>query len=159
MTGYNQDNIPEATIFATVFRNQLTGFEPGKIQQTNPVILAAHSRYANLVGNVLGTSGVQTIYEDSQLPGPRAFRQVDLSPGVVRGRGNNRQRMPYDPLVATTVLRWGNYDYMTRQTRWNASEIPAARRSPSQTLPASFFLSAKPTWWGRMPWPAIGPGT
>src|SRR6266571_2475923 len=27
----------------------------------------------------------------------------------------------------------------------------------NQTLPASFYLSAKPSWWGTMPWPAIGP--
>jgi len=66
--------------------------------------------------------------------------------------------MPYDPLVASTLLRWGNYDYATRQNRWNASEIPAGNAVPaSQTLPASFYLSAKPGWWGTMPWPAIGP--
>jgi len=159
MTGYNQDNIHGSHNFATVFRNQLTGFEPGKIQQTNPVILAAHSRYANLVGNVLGTSGVQTIYEDSQASGTTSLPDKSIYLlGWSGAAGTIVSGMPYDPLVATTVLRWGNYDYMTRQTRWNASEIPAGNAvPPSQTLPASFFLSAKPTWWGRMPWPAIGP--
>ena len=29
--------------------------------------------------------------------------------------------------------------------------------SPSTTLPASFYLSAKPSWWGSVPYPAIGP--
>ena len=60
--------------------------------------------------------------------------------------------------VASTLLRWGNYDYATSQTRWNAAEIPAGNAVPSsQALPASFFLSVKPGWWGTMPWPAIGP--
>jgi hypothetical protein len=27
----------------------------------------------------------------------------------------------------------------------------------TQTLPASFYLSGKPSWWGNVPWPAIGP--
>jgi hypothetical protein len=27
----------------------------------------------------------------------------------------------------------------------------------THTLPASFFLSAKPSWWGSLPWPSIGP--
>jgi hypothetical protein len=66
--------------------------------------------------------------------------------------------MPYDPLVMSTLLRWGNYDQGTKQIRWNASEIPSGNAVPSsQTLPASFFLASRPSWWGSMPWPAIGP--
>src|SRR5581483_1404841 len=33
-----------------------------------------------------------------------------------------------------------------------ANPVPA-----TQTLPASLYLSTKPSWWGTMPWPAIGP--
>jgi hypothetical protein len=29
--------------------------------------------------------------------------------------------------------------------------------SPSTTLPASFYLAAKPSWWGAVAWPPIGP--
>jgi hypothetical protein len=41
----------------------------------------------------------------------------------------------------------------------NASAAPGfpGLSNPSQTLPASFYLKAKPSWWGVMPWPAIGP--
>ncbi len=56
------------------------------------------------------------------------------------------------------MLRWGNYDYATGQTRWSAAEVPADNGVPgTQTLPASLFLSSRPGWWGAMPWPAIGP--
>ena len=66
--------------------------------------------------------------------------------------------MPYDTLVASTMLRWGNYDYATRQVHWTVSEIPPGNAVPAnQVLPASFYLSLKPNWWGTMPWPAIGP--
>jgi hypothetical protein len=69
-----------------------------------------------------------------------------------------------DPLVATTLMRWGNYDVVNNAVRWVASEVPSglslyANPVPStQTLPASFFLSAKPSWWASaIPWPAMGP--
>ncbi len=158
-TGYNQDNIHGSHNFATLFRNQFTGFEPGKNQQTNPQIFANHSRYANVVGNVLGTNGVQTVYEDSQATGNTA--QPDKSIyllGWSGAEGTIIANMPYDSLVASTLLRWGNYDFATKTVRWNAAEIPAGNAVPADhTLPASFFLAVKPAWWGTMPFPAIGP--
>ena len=68
-----------------------------------------------------------------------------------------------DSLVQTTLMRWGNYDTKTNLVQWNTSEVPSglsvyANSVPaSQILPASFYLSAKPSWWGTMPWPPIGP--
>jgi hypothetical protein len=63
-----------------------------------------------------------------------------------------------DPLVAATLLRWGNYDVATGTSRFVAGEIPVGNAVPSdQTMPASLYLSARPSWWGTMPWPAIGP--
>jgi hypothetical protein len=60
-------------------------------------------------------------------------------------------------------MRWGNYDTATNTVRWVSSEVPSAL-SPygnavpaSQTLPASFYLSVKPSWFGSIAWPAIGP--
>src|SRR5438034_1765247 len=66
--------------------------------------------------------------------------------------------IPYDPVVVSSLLRWGNYDYATNQTRWDPAEIPSDSAVPAtQTLPPSLFLSSRPGWWGTMPWPAIGP--
>jgi hypothetical protein len=40
----------------------------------------------------------------------------------------------------------------------NYSNISSTITPPvTQTLPASFYLSGKPTWWGSMPFPATGP--
>jgi hypothetical protein len=33
-----------------------------------------------------------------------------------------------------------------------ANAVPA-----TQVLPSSFYLAGKPSWWGSVPWPAIGP--
>jgi len=71
--------------------------------------------------------------------------------------------------VKTTLLRWGNYDTVNDAARFLASEIPTSGvRSlngnfvpATQTLPASFFLPGKPSWfttpWGEPAWPPIGP--
>jgi hypothetical protein len=160
LSGYIQDNTHGSHNFATVFRNEFTGFEPGKQQQTNALIFATHSRYANIVGNVLGANGLHTVYEDSRGPGGTTNQpnKAIYLLGWSGSEGTVGGSMPYDPLVVSTLLRWGNYDQATKQTRWNASEIPADNAVPSShALPASFFLSSKPTWWGAMPWPAIGP--
>jgi len=49
----------------------------------------------------------------------------------------------------TTAFMHGDYDMGAATSVW-ASGV-------TQTLPASFFLSGKPSWWGSLPWPAIGP--
>src|ERR1041385_6886957 len=69
----------------------------------------------------------------------------------------------YDTLTVNTMMRWGNYDTVSNAVRFVSSEVPSglptyANAVPaSQTLPASFYLSGKPSWWGTMPFPAIGP--
>lgn len=146
---------------ATLFRNRLAGTEPGKTQgNSTAVSIWAFNRYVNIVGNVLGTSGYHTVYETSRAAGASSGNP-DRSIYVLGFSGIGEAfnaGIPYDSRVMSTMLRWGNYDYATRQTRWNAAEIPAGNPVPStQTLPASLFLSSRPGWWGSMPWPAIGP--
>ena len=71
-------------------------------------------------------------------------------------------------LTLTTLLRWGNYDTVNNAVQWLCSEVPTsinplANACPGVTgqpssLPPSFYLSAKPAWWGSSPpWPAVGP--
>jgi hypothetical protein len=55
----------------------------------------------------------------------------------------------WDPKTAATTLRHGNYDYVNRSIAWH--------RTDDRELPASLYLASKPSWWGRGPWPPIGP--
>src|SRR5207247_11001311 len=61
------------------------------------------------------------------------------------------------------LMRWGSYHSGTGISRFFATEVPAslslyANPVPvDQILPASLYRSSKPSWWGTMPWPAIGP--
>jgi len=57
-----------------------------------------------------------------------------------------------------TSLTHGNYTNGNGAVAWEYN-VPAGHNPahPSQTLPPSFYKSAKPAWWGSLPWPAIGP--
>ena len=62
---------PQLFVSAGTFRNYWNGRDPAltlgvhKDLQTVPVLLYTHSRYYNIVGNVLGTSGYHTNYTSS----------------------------------------------------------------------------------------------
>jgi hypothetical protein len=51
--------------------------------------------------------------------------------------------------VLSTILRGGNYDYLTNSVHWE--------NITAQTIPKSLYLSGKPSFFGGTPWPAIGP--
>jgi len=55
-----------------------------------------------------------------------------------------------DPTVLATLLRHGNYDYATASTIW-------ATAIADHSIPASYYLAGKPSWWDNSPWPPIGP--
>jgi hypothetical protein len=146
--------------FATLFRNYLTGTEAGKTQwgNTTPVNIWAFNRFVNVVGNVLGTPDYHRVYEDSTSPvATRGWPERSIYVLGFSGAGEY-QPLGNDPLVMSTMLRWGNFDYATNQTHWNPDEVPSGLGVPPPgTLPASLWLSARPGWWGTVPWPAIGP--
>ena len=164
----------------TMFRNRYAGWtscgngQCGSVTSKDVGAYAvrddAFNRFMNVVGNVLGTEGFHTSY-GGQGAGDHSVY------GLASGNGGVMPPVPDDPLVVSTLLRWGNYDVATDAVRWcgdasspgwattcgGVSEVPAMASPypnpvPSgSALPASFYLSAKPSWWGSLPWPAIGP--
>ncbi len=156
------DDIHGTADFVTLFRNQFTGIEPNKTAHTNPFENMAYNRYQNVIGNVLGTPGYHNTYQDVTPSGTNADTSIYLL-GWSGNQGTTLGSVPNDSLVATSLMRWGNYDTVTGAAQWNASEVPSglsqyANSVPStRNLPASFVMSSKPSWWGTMPWPAIGP--
>jgi len=137
------------------FRNWLYGNYDGDYYQppakfyvnyTIAATVQATNRYVTFIGNVLGTTNYSTIYETSPVatPGLHSANQVIFDLGYF---GNGTANA--DPVTATTCWRDGNYDYATHSTVWDTNGV--------QTLPASLYLTIKPTWWGTNGWPAIGP--
>jgi hypothetical protein len=83
----------------------------------------------------------------------------------------------FDAQTTNYLMRWGNYDTVTGAVRWcgnssnpgwgttcgGNSEVPTSIAAYSNSVPAStdlpdsFYLSAKPAWFGNNPYPPIGP--
>ena len=83
--------------------------------------------FSGSIGNTLPEVGTEV----SVFMGPSGYQESDLD-------------------VEATTLRRGNYN-----TKDNA--IPASEALGSDTLPNSLFRSAKPDYFGSLPWPAIDP--
>ena len=149
--------------FITMFRNRFDGNESNNgtttTSNTNPLKIYPFSRYFNIIGNVLGTSGYHTSYQYATSPeqsgGDKSVMVLGTGPATCCQSG--------DPLVASTMLRWGNYDTVNNATRFLTSEVPSILTQflnlvpLTQALPSSFYLSAKPAWFGSVAWPPIGP--
>jgi hypothetical protein len=155
--GALHDNIHGTTHFNTLFRNHFYGDifnNPAKDNNTEIIHIFSYGRFFNVVGNVLGRTGYYTVYESNLTGNPRAIYGLGQSP---------KNGVPNDPLVKTTLMRWGNYDTVRGTSRFLPTEVPSALRQhanpvpANQNLPPSFYLSAKPWWFGTIPWPAIGP--
>lgn len=130
----------------TVFRSRLYG-QDGSASYNNAAIrIAEKNYYMNAIGNVLGTLGKSNTLE--YLPG-QSYSSKNLYVWVIGYNSNVSGGNP-DPKVATTLLRFGNYDYVTNSTNWyNVAD---------HNLPASLYLSQPPDWWcSEVPWPPIGP--
>ena len=192
---HSADDIHGNHAWNTLYRNYMSGFDPstatgGKSLNTFAFFGMYGSRYYNLVGNVLGTAGTTSHYENA------GQSEVDSSGNVIGcGSGypefavyslnfSDQNQTLYaqpcystpssltvidnDPLVKSSLVRWGNYDVVNGTVQENASETASTApvypgvASPATTFPASFFLNAKPSWWNfpngaAAPWPAIGP--
>jgi hypothetical protein len=154
--GFQSDNIHGPHHFYTLFRNHFFGdifANPVKTANTAIVHLWAKSRFFNLVGNVLGRTGYYDTYQSLL-----SSNSTDIYSLGEPDRGGVS-----DPRVQATLMRWGNYDTVTGTSLFVAAEVPSELSSfpnplpPTQTLPASFYLSAKPSFFGSVPWPPIGP--
>src|SRR5437762_2651448 len=84
---------------------------------TFPSIFQSHSRYANVVGNVLGWPGHHKNYQ-SNYPTSTSCDTSIYNLGWSDSECANDPSVPADPLVIGTLMRWGNYDTVHRATQW-----------------------------------------
>jgi hypothetical protein len=173
------DNIHGTGNLDTFFRNDFFGplpvcyasgstYATSAYEQCNnpgantPLPIWSYHRFYNVIGNVLGTSGVNTAYENVV-----GLACTPTSCALQTGIGDT---VPTDSSVLPTAMIWGNADSATGfgSPRFNCSEVPTALtgvQAPysnpcpsSHALPASFYHTAKPSWWpSGKAWPLIGP--
>ena len=159
--GLMADNVHGTAHFIVAFRNRFIGYEPGKYAQTLPIHIYAANRFFSVIGNVLGTDSYHTVYSAQAGGSSTNCDKAIYSIGWGGNCGNGS--LPNDPIAVNTLMRWGNYDTVNDATRFQASEVPSGISQygnavpASQTLPSSFYLTSKPTFFGSVAWPAIGP--
>ena len=110
-----------------------------------PVRVDAQNYYESFVGNILGMPG-------------QTYNYVHSSTNLL-GRDNSRLTNPMqddlcypvvDSQAQATLIYHGNYDFALGATFWDPTD-------PSRTIPSSFYLSGKPSWFGSLSWPPFGP--
>lgn len=162
----DSDNTHGNAIYHTFFRNYLSGFRaPFTALDGRPVndatntptgvgplrAAAAHSYsyWMSFIGNVLGTPGKMSGWVYDAIGGPNiipnkgiwALGYMDIAP------------QGYDPNVAATAIRDGNYDFVTDGVVWAANDT-------THTLPNSLYLTGKPAFFSAgsgYTWPWVNP--
>ena len=180
--GIDMDAVWGSSSYLTAFRNWLLGTNRVCTPYYNrgPVECATTGHYSfqaaravqvnclstrnNFAGNILGSAQMQSLagYGKKlaqvpfvQYPSPRDYDHAaygwsfGYSDFVGDKTGEDCLRLsPPDQTAATDILH-GNMNNVDRSLLW----APGL----SHPLPASLYLSARPSWWKNLPFPAIGP--
>src|SRR5262249_22929352 len=147
---YTHGNAIDLTFFRNWLSGQRRSFSDSRNVRTGG--LAYGSWWDSFVGNIFGQPGKMTgwLYEDPAMSGNNA----GWTDKVIWKLGYDPERwgMYADPLVLTSVIRDGNYDFLTRSIHWH--NTPAGF-----TIPSSLYLTAKPGFFGSASWPWVEPTT
>jgi hypothetical protein len=165
---FDEDFTHGNTGYATVLRNVLTGVRrsfadtvSGGYGGMRCAGLMAYSINHSFVGNILGKSGTTTsangwVYTDPSMGcdvngsncvsnTSSGFSNTDIWKIGWDNRWNGSE-----PTALSTMIRDGNYDYLTNSQRWH--NTPSA---PS--IPNSWYLTTAPAFFGSNPWPWVNP--
>lgn len=169
--GFNMDTdyTHGSSQYVTYFRNYVTGQRgswTGPDDNSRTAGVSSWAKAFTFVGNVMGRPGLMS-----------GWKYVDPMMGCDAGGGNcvggvsgqwgssgvgNIWQVGYDatnqwsqqaePGAISTVIRDGNYDFLTNSQRWH--NTPGG-----YTIPNSLYLTAAPAFFGANTWPWVDPST
>ncbi|HWL43755.1 MAG TPA: hypothetical protein VNQ73_12475 [Ilumatobacter sp.] len=141
----------------TLFRNHLTGTRRdvaglGLEDRLNRRIAALNQYHYgyNFVGNVLGEPDMALVADQRRFVYELSAEDVEVVPVWQLGYVGEDPGQPYDPKVAETTLRHGNFDFVTGEQHWDDAVA-------TRDLPPSLYLTDKPEFFGDLPWPWVDP--
>jgi hypothetical protein len=153
---YDSDNTHGSSIYQTIFRNHLTG---RRTPVTDPELgttsdvghvraagLAYGSYWHSFVGNVLGENTMPIAEWAVEDPGTNTSGSAFAGGKAIWRLGYEATHwdQQQDPDVAATVLREGNYNYVS----------DSLDTTPG-TLPNSYYLGSTPAFFGACAWPWV----
>ncbi len=187
------DDIHGTAFANTIFRSYFNGHDPAtlcpgggtgcgtgpKNQDTDAFNFSSFNRYYNIALSVAGTAGgyFTTYQQQGNSGSPSSCPATNWTTlyNLNYGTGTLVPWSPActgasfiidnDPLVSTSLMRWGNYDVVNASVQTNSGETGSSAStypglsSPSTSYASypSLYLSAKPAFFGSNPWPPIGP--
>jgi hypothetical protein len=163
---YDSDRTHGNAIYHTVFRNVLAGqrrdFPTAGTQNLRAGAATYESWWHSFVGNILGISGGMSgwVYNDPAMACDANGNNCLGNNGVYATNGtiwrlgysDGNWNMYPDPVVLATVIRDGNYDFLTNSQRWHNTPGGFA-------IPNSMYRTSKPAFFGSNPWPWSDPTT
>jgi hypothetical protein len=160
---FDSDYTHGNSIYITAFRNWFSGKRrdfadtAGGFGNVRTVGAMYGSQWLSFVGNVLGRNGQMVGWHYTV-----AAMSCDASGNNCTGNnsrwgdpdiwklGFDRWEARPDPKVLNTVIRDGNYDFLTNSQKWHNTPSGFA-------MPDSLYLKAKPAFFGTNPWPWVNP--
>lgn len=130
VSSFIADNIWGSHSHDVLFRNRIT-LDRTRPQRAFDIGLYSMSANYSIIGNVLGDAGFETEYSTA----PSSINTLAI--------------YALHPAISASTLIHANWDSVTKGVTWNGTD--------DHVLPSSLYLSSKPSWWGSLPWPAIGP--
>lgn len=132
----------------TLLRNHIKGHAEGTTTANIAVDIQAGNKYVNVIGNILGTDHFNGNYECIDVSAPYWNTWTIYKLGYNSfGDGDPKDN---DPEVPETLLRHGNYDYVSDSLIWDP-------KIPLHDIPLSLYLSSKPAFFGEQTWPPVHP--
>ncbi len=135
------------------YRNFITGRSTYSTAQAGRRVIDndIHNTYATYIGNVIGTNNAYSPWTAYETQGSRttvgtygfSWDFLNDSDGIVE---------TLTPSAYGTVFRHGNYDDIDKEVKW-------ALHYENHSLSNSLYLASKPSWFGDLTWPPIGPSS
>jgi hypothetical protein len=146
----------------TYLRNRVCQADRGAGDaQTWTVDIERRNQYYSFVGNLLGGSPSVSENNYELINGESAPYSDEDRDSIWKigyeslGEGNTL----YDSTVLGTMIRWGNWSYRTNDSVSGSGVVWAHTNNVSdtsdQTIPDSYYLGEKPTWFASLDWPAF----
>ncbi len=136
------DDIHGSSSHHTLLRNRFIGYQSSTItSQQFAIGVEAFNTYVNIVGNVLGDSHMTTY-----LMKPPNY---NFGTKAIYAIGYDFNSTRNSTAAFDTLLIDGNWDSVTGGITW--------KDGVSKSIPNSFYLPSKPTWFGDRPWPPFDP--
>jgi hypothetical protein len=157
----DSDNTHGNSIYLIFFRNWLSGQRRSFSDSGNvrAVGLSYGAWFASFVGNVLGRPGQMAGWNYTDAAMACDANGDNCAGNNAKWADKSIWRLGYDPghwgmypdpKILSTVIRDGNYDFLTNSQKWHNAPGGFA-------IPNSLYLRSVPAFFGSNPWPWVNP--